>query len=232
MNKILFAFTLIFLVNTACFAAMQTDEFAEKYLSKVENPAVYENLPISDDLINSDFRSKYSNDKYQKENVISDEFAEKYLSEYKNVVYLPKHYDFTNFNKIAVKIRPKKYFTTRKNVNEGERLDFIVLQDVIKNGRILIPKNSVLTGRIEMISPNKPKGIPADLIVGNFRFGKFSFVGNIEKSGAKRYYWVMPSAFVLNSVFFVLGYPLWAVRGGHAKLTTRQKYEIYLIDNL
>ena len=231
MNKILLLIILIFLSDLVCFATSLTDEFAEKYLTKNESLIVNEKLPISDDLINDEFCSKFSKDKYQQKNIISAEFAEKYLYRYKDVVYLPNHYDFTNFKKIAVKIRPEKYFTTRKNVNEGEKLDFIVLQDVIKNGQIIIPKNSVLTGRIEMISQNKPKGIPADLIVGNFSFDKLSLVGNIEKSGAKRYYWVMPTAFVLNSVFFVLGYPLWAVRGGHAKLTTHQKYEIYLIDN-
>ena len=235
MNKFILLFIFLFLsINQVCFANFITDDFAENFLSqaKKENENKVFVKPISDSLIDEKFQLKYSKDIYQIKNVITDDFSEKYLSEYKNVVYLPKKYDFLSLNKIIVKIKPKKYYSTRMKIDEGKRLEFVVIDDVYVNNKLLIPKNSIITGRIEMISLNKPKGVPSDLIIGNFLFKDISLDGNIQKTGAKRYYWVMPAAFALNSVFFVLGYPLWAVRGGHAKLTTHQKFEIYILDRI
>lgn len=246
MNKFftkffLLLFIIIFLSETVCFAQFSQnknviiDDFAEIYLKDKYSDVYFVKTDITDELTDVVFCLRYGSEKYQKKFLkqeIKDDFAERYLKKHKKEIYVRKKYDFSNMNNVVVKISPVKYFSTKMNVNEGTNIYFRVVEDVKKNNQVIIPKNAIITGRVELISQNNAKGIPADLIVGNFKYKATPLSGNIEKTGSKRYYWVMPAAFVLNTLFFATGYPLWAVRGGHAKLKPKQVYEIYLLNDL
>lgn len=205
-----------------------TDTFSEKILSSNIVFVSIQKPEITDKLITDSFIKKHKNETYTKEYKLTDSFAENRLCHHKSIVYPRKKYNFLNINKLAVKIKPKNYFSTKMQQQEGDILDFIVIEDVKKEGNVIIPQNSTIKGRIETISPNMAKGVPADLTIGNFNYKNIEFSGTIKQTGARRYYWIAPIAFVLNTVFFGTGYPMWIIRGGHAKIKPNQIFEIFI----
>lgn len=210
------------------------DFLAENYLDK--NIKIPENIftPIQDSLLNYDFIEKYSALHFEKpvNTPIYDDFAIENLASFKDVVYKKKVYDFENLNHIIIKIKAKEYISTKYLKEEGQSVDFVAVEDVIHNGKIIIPQNSLIKARIETISPNMSRGIPADLVIGHFHYKNIDLDGEISRTGANRVYWVVPVAFIANSLFLGTGYILWAIRGGHAKVKTNQIFEITLPQEL
>ncbi|MGN0014523.1 MAG: hypothetical protein ACI37T_03800 [Candidatus Gastranaerophilaceae bacterium] len=187
---------------------------------------------IQDILIDQSFIQEHSMLPDTEYTPVYDSFAEVNLAKFSKVSYTKKIYDFENINNIKIKIKSKKLISTKNIEEEGQIVDFIVAEDVIFNEKIIIPKNSIIQARVETISPNMSKGIPADLVIGSFKYKNYNLDGEISKTGANRLYWVLPTAFVMNTLFFGCGYVLWAIRGGHAKFRPNQIFEINLPEDI
>jgi len=127
----------------------------------------------------------------------------------------------STFDKI--KISPIKNYTTRK-AQLNDKIEFILMED-IKINNISHKKGEKISANIENLSQNGAYGVPADLVVGNFKIGNQILDGTLTRQGANRAIWVYPSAYVL-SVFFGLGLFVLPIRGGHAKLKPNKIYEI------
>ena len=56
---------------------------------------------------------------------------------------------------------------------------------------------------------------------------KINFYGRVKKRGANRSWWLYPLYQAGNIAFWAAGYPLVLVRGGHAKLSTKEIYTVY-----
>lgn len=132
-----------------------------------------------------------------------------------------KAYKFEDLNKIPLKLNIISDVTTKKNLTEGQKLLFLTTEDVVLSHKKVLPAGSRVFGRVETISKNEMMGIPANLIVGNFKIEYMPTIelqGSINKQGANRSIWVKPLAPIL-----------FAVRGGHAKIKVQDTYEIYYI---
>ena len=130
----------------------------------------------------------------------------------------------TDFTQGKIKVYPKKYYTTRTKLYEGDYIDFVLAQDV-KLNNVLYKKGTNVKARVETLSQNGAYGVPADLIVGNFTLGDNVLGGQISKKGANRSLWVYPTSYILMPMFF-MGLFILPIRGGHAKLYPSKIYEI------
>lgn len=128
--------------------------------------------------------------------------------------------------KTPVIVRISNDFTTKLKKAEGEEIQFVTVNDVKINNK-LYPKGSIVDARIETVSMNKAFGVPADLTVGNFKLGNTRLAGEINKTGANRAYWVWPIGGICL-LGLGLGVFILAVRGGHAKIKTSEKYTFYI----
>ncbi len=206
------------------------DELVDKYLKNLEIVKI-ETVKIEDD-----FLIKQLSDHVILNGITAtDDFdAQPFKA---NIKYQDKQlsYDFESIKQIPVKISILKGITTRTNLREGEELSFQCLSDVHLGDNLDIKKGSIVKARLETVSKNSANGVPADIIIGNFKTTaqndkEILLDGNIRKIGANRALWVYPSAQVL-STFFLVGYLLFAIRGGHAKIKPKDVYEIYYMPN-
>lgn len=136
-----------------------------------------------------------------------------------------KEHNILSENESDIVLRIKEKVSTKQRLEEGEKLDFVLTNDVkIKNK--LYKKGTTVTARVETVSMNKSYGVPADLIVGNFKINEVNIPGEIKKTGANRSLWVYPCGYV-GIIFFGAGLLLFPIRGGHAKINPRESFTLY-----
>ena len=232
MKKYLSIFLAFMLINCNFSMALVCDDFANQTLDKNLKIKEYKPELFKDELINRSFVLKHKNEKYFSPIALTkDDFADLTLSQYKNqkfITYVPV--DFTKLEKITLKISPTNYITTRnKNLKEGEKIEFILAQDLNLNNKFY-KKGTKLNARIENISLNRAYGFPAQLEVGEFSINNTKLDGFLVQKGANRALWVLPSAYIGN-LFFGAGLLIYPIRGGHAKLKQQKTYTLN-INNL
>lgn len=166
---------------------------------------------------------------------IRDDFADKTLKKAKisnNKTNL--NYDFESIKRVPIKISSLENITTKNGIKEGQELQFKVLKDVKLENERIIKKDSIVKARLETISPNQAFGVPADMVVDKFIIKQQNQAdlildGNVHKIGANRSLWVYPVGYVGGILFFGAGFLLFTVRGGHAKIKTKDVYEVYYL---
>ncbi len=223
---------LIFSSHSAIFAAEAiVDDFANKTLMDVKLAKYTPNV-IVDDFAQSRLKNIKSVNLVEKEPIV-DEFALETLQSYKNVPIPKGVITEIATNEISVFVSSSRSLTTQNDIYEGQKVDFIIAKDVVQNGKIVIPKGTQVTGRVELITMNGAFGTPADLTVGNFTLqNDKNLEGEIKITGANRSLWVYPVGYS-TTVFFGLGALIFAVRGGHAKIKPDKEFElIYYPKNL
>ena len=228
MKKCLALFlTMIFFASNVSFAIV-TDNFVEETLSKNLKTVEYKKQIIKDELITEKFINEHKNETYKLSVYIVDDLANKNLSQYKNVKlvsYVPVN--FQNLQKVSLKIKPKKYITTRNRaLKEGTSLTFVLAEDFSYNNT-LYKKGTELNARVENISQNQAFGTPANLEVGNFKIGNDFLDGTLQRKGANRAVWVVPVGYV-GCCFLGAGLLILPIRGGHAKLNKGKTYTLII----
>lgn len=222
---------------------MMSDSFVEETLDKSKPLPKAKIIHITDDLAEKSLQG--SKPKVIQTRPIIDEFAES--NHAKNSVligptdlheFVPKHtsQDYANYKKAVVadkleleqiEIRICNYLTTRnRKVDEGDYIEFETLKPItIKN--VIYPKGTIVRGRIETISQNKTKGVPADIVIGNFTIDNNPLIGEIEKTGANRAIWLYPTS-CIGCGLFGLGVFLLFIRGGHAKISQKKHFILHV----
>ncbi len=127
--------------------------------------------------------------------------------------------NFEELNRIPLKIKSIEDISTQKEIEEGQKLIFLTTEDtVLKHNKVLSAGSRVI-GKVETVSKNGIKGVPADLIIGDFKIEYMSNIkleGQIKKEGANRTLWVYP---VLPILF--------PIKGGHAKINANEEFTLY-----
>ncbi len=217
-----------------------SDDFVEKTLSKKQKIAPAQQPIIKDTFVEQTIGTNLKL-KPVKKVIITDSFAQNNknknqytkpkvdFSEQKIVntqkITQPKIAIVNSENSTPIKIRIKKYISTKHKIDEGDFIEFETLSDVkIKNK--IYKAGTTVKARIETISYNKTWGVPSDLIVGNFLLDEEKLTGEISKTGANRSLWLYPTVYV-TTFFFGLGVFLIPIRGGHAKITPQQTFTVY-----
>ncbi len=242
MKKVFAFFILLnYLLSGVSFAV--EDELL-RYLDK--NLKVKENkyIPVKDSFV-EDTLNENLKIKKQAKNLIVDDFAEKTLAKDLKINKKPqeiisdslvlnidknatvKKSDFVSKisgENLYIKVTPRYYYTTRKGLKEGQRIDF-VLADDFKFKNIVYKKGTPIKARVENINQNGIYGLPSEVVVGNFMLAEnVKLEGELSKRGANRSVWVYPTVYTLCA-FFGLGVLFIPIRGGHAKLKPNKIYQ-------
>lgn len=203
--------------------------------NKTLKTTVKKDSPIVDALVEKKLIDKQYKNSPNGKTEIKDVFAERALQN-KTVAGMPKspgaEYDIDPTRRIPVKLKVEQEFTTKKNLEEGQKIEFKVAEDVKVGNNIFIPKNSKIIGRVETISLNEAMGVPADMVIESFIVkmpnNEEFYLENasLKRIGANRSIWVYP-LFYSGLMFFGAGVVFAPIRGGHAKLKIKDVYEVY-----
>ena len=241
MKRIIGAFlSLNILFVNSTFASAIEDDFANSTLDKSLKIQKVKASLIEDDFVNSTLDKNLKITK-EKQIEIKDFLAENTLDKNLKIKKENKKLFADNlvlnlnggksdvkevaFQLDKIKLYPKQFYTTKTGLYEGDKIEFILAQDV-KIDKKVFKKGDIVKARVEMVSKNGAYGVPADLVVGNFVLSDNSILnGQLVKQGANRALWVYPTGYILSS-FFLIGLPIFAIRGGHVKLKPNKVYEI------
>lgn len=132
-------------------------------------------------------------------------------------------YDY-HAKEIRIPIKIKERITTKNCPEEGKIIYFETVSDITVN-RKTYPAGTEVKARIETVSLNKKFGVPSDLIIGMFSIDNNPLNGEIKRFGANRSLWVYPCV-CIGSAFFGAGALLAFIRGGHAKINSKEIFYI------
>lgn len=202
----------------------------DQFIQKNSFPEKIEPQKIKDFLITEDFILKNSKPLSIKHFGQRDYFAEQSLKNIKLIVYKRKEYNFQNVNHLYVKIHSANVISTKNPINAGDEVLFIVSEDVIKNGKLLVRKGQKVSARVETISESGTYGVAADIILGNFKIDKICLEGEVRKEGFTHTYWVIPVSQAAGFFIPFSNHLFRFVHGGHAKIKPDETFEIQLPD--
>ncbi|MBQ8475516.1 hypothetical protein IJ531_00480 [bacterium] len=171
-------------------------------------------------LLQDDFAQSNKNKNIAKKEIIIDEI----LPQEPQHKFIRKQIDFENKGR-ELKVKIAKPYSSKMQLDEGDEIIFITL-DEIKIKDKTYPINSTINARIETISKNKSWGIPSDIVIGDFKLDNHKLSGEIQKQGANRALWLYPTIYA-TSCFFGIGLLLIPIRGGHAKINTKETFILY-----
>lgn len=197
-----------------------TDEFAEQSLQNVK-PTVIRKQIITDEFAENNHAKNGTLVKQVDLHEFLPKHSSKDYTNYKKSIIT----DISNLNKIEIRIC-QKFTTKNRKIDEGDYIKFETVTPItIKNKTY--PKGTIVQARVENISQNQSKGVPADIVLGNFTIDNNKLVGEISKTGANRSLWVYPCSYI-GSGFFGLGAFLLFIRGGHAKILPTERFILHL----
>lgn len=206
------------------------DNFVESTLQEYRNKSILiEDSQINDNLINKNFIEKAQKTKINIVNTpIKDKLTQNLDLKSTSNVSTNLNYNYQSINNAVLKIKIDKTITTKEKPQEGSYVNFHTVSDLkLANGKI-IPKNTSVIARIETVSQNDIMGVPANLVIDNFKINQFenlSILNNINKTGANRSLWVYPVVYV-GLFFFGAGVLFTPIRGGHAKIKDHEYFEL------
>ena len=165
---------------------------------------------------------------------LQDEIVESVL---KNKIvespYKQYHYNYEDTKRIPVYLSVFADINSEKDIVEGQKVVFIVKNDVYQNGIIIIKKNDIVQAKVETIIKSGMNGIPASIIFGDFQFENLDsakFSDTYEKYGQDRSLWVFPIKWALTPLP-PTGSLTNFIKGGHAKLKEKEEITIYYHPN-
>ena len=144
-----------------------------------------------------------------------------------------EEYNYQDTTRIPVKLSILNEIKSEKDIQEGQILEFKVVENVIYHREKLVSKGSLATARVETIIDNGMNGIPASIILGDFK------VGNLKSSRLSTDY----EKYGMD--FSLLVFPLkWAltplpptgsltnfIKGGHVRIKERDTITIFYHPN-
>lgn len=142
------------------------------------------------------------------------------------------------------KVKTKSSYLKVKNENKtekykipspsiGDQIAFKVIEDVQKDEKIIIPKNTIVYAKVGTISPRAMGGAPAEMTLENFEMmdknGKLvPLSGEISSSGYSLSFWIGLAELATTPFLFGLAVPLLRLLpGGQAVVSPRKNYVVY-----
>ena len=142
-------------------------------------------------------------------------------------------YNYSDTTAIPIKLSIIELLTTKNPVNEGQYVNFRVLEDVNYNGATVVKAGDIVPGRVETIITSGMNGFPAEIIIDDFQIPDIKasqLICNYNKHGQNRCLWVYPLKWSLTLIPFV-GSLTNFIKGGHAKIKPTDVITIYYYPN-
>lgn len=115
----------------------------------------------------------------------------------------------------------------------GDKVEFKVVKDVLKDGKIIIPKDTTVYAKVAEVAPRAMGGAPAEMTLENFEMvdkngNLVSLDGEIASSGYSLSFWIGLAELATTPFLFGLAVPLLRVLpGGEAVVSPRKTYVVY-----
>ena len=132
-------------------------------------------------------------------------------------------YNYQSTRSIPIKLAITQNFSTKEPLNEGEKLEFYIVEDVYNNNSKILTKGTIINATLETIISSGMNGFPAEIIIDNFEIPGIKSSQLIEtyvKKGKNKCFWVYPLKWALTPIPFV-GSLTNLIRGGHAVIKTK-----------
>ena len=238
MKKIVIFIICLNILSLPVFSTeLIRDDFAEKTLSKnlkIPNACDKE---IKDEFVSKTLDPKQHQIIYVRNKNIQDSFTQRTLLNYKPPETRKRNvnFDFESDVRLPLRIKICEHLTTKRKIKEGQDIYFEVAEDTQIKSNFILKKGTKIKARVETISMNDIWGVPADVIIENFKLKEnpnaLKIEGHIHKVGANRSIWVYPLVYA-GAIFFYAGLAAIPIRGGHAKIKPHEVYEIYYNPNI
>ena len=165
--------------------------------------------------------------------LVKDELAESLKTRHLEKPPVNTKYNYNDTKRIAIQLSVIADIESEKDLKEGQTIVFRVLNDVWHKGKCLAKKGELVYATVETVITSGMNGIPASIIFGDFRFDNINsnqLIDTYEKIGQDRSLWVYPLKWALT-ILPPSGSLTNFIKGGHAKLKTKEVIEIYVYPN-
>lgn len=166
--------------------------------------------------------------------IIKDELVEETLKGkvFENP-YKPYKYNYEDVYAIPIRLAVISNINSEREIQEGQDIVFVVQNNVYHHGHKIAKKGDRVYAKVGAILKSGMNGIPASIIFNDFKFeglesGKIT--DSYEKFGQDRSLWVYPLKWLLTPLP-PTGTLTNLIKGGHAKLKTRDVFEVYYHPN-
>ena len=143
-------------------------------------------------------------------------------------------YNYLNIKKIPITLYIKEKITTRdKTLFEGKKLYFISDSTVYDKGKRILKKNDTVEGELKLITASGMNGIPYSLVLSGFKIDGINenkLKDEFYKQGQDRGYIVFPLKWALTFLP-PTGSLTNFIKGGHCRITPKDKIVIYYYPN-
>lgn len=143
--------------------------------------------------------------------------------------YKPYKYNYESTKSIPIRLAIISDINSEKEVTEGQNVVFTVQNNVYYKGRKILSKGDLAHAKVHTIIKSGMNGIPASIVFGDFKFENLEnakITNSYEKFGQDRSLWVFPLKWALTPLP-PSGTLTNFIKGGHAKLKTKEVFEIY-----
>lgn len=165
--------------------------------------------------------------------LIKDDLAETLKTRHLEKPPVNNKYDYKDTKCIPIQLSVIADIESEKELKDGQTIVFRVLNDVWYKGRCVVKKGELVYATVETVISSGMNGIPASIIFGNFKFNNIEnrqLIDTYEKIGQDRSLWVYPLKWALT-ILPPTGSLTNFIKGGHAKLKTKEVVEIYYFPN-
>ena len=165
--------------------------------------------------------------------LIKDELAEALKTRHLEKPPVNNKYDYKDTKRIPIRLSVIADIESEKELKEGQTIVFRVLEDVWYKGKCFAKKGELVYATVETVISSGMNGIPASIIFSDFKFNNIDsnqLIDTYEKFGQDRSLWVYPLKWALT-ILPPTGTLTNFIKGGHAKLKTREVVEIYYFPN-
>ena len=163
--------------------------------------------------------------------IIKDDFVEESLAG-KNLEkpITNINYNYESTEKIPIKINITEPISTKNtDLYDGKEVKFKVKENVFLNNQLFIKQGTIATARVETIIERGMNGLPATIIIDNFKIDDIpqeKLKSTIIHKGHNCAYYVFPIKWVLTPTV-VGGYLANLLLGGHANISIKKTFTIY-----
>ncbi len=138
-------------------------------------------------------------------------------------------YDYSSTVRVPVYLSITKQISTKDGLQEGQKLEFRVIKDVVYKDKMILKSGDIVTGTLETIITSGMNGFPAEVIIDGFDIPSVKqsqLMSSYNKRGQNRCFWVYPLKWSLTLIPFV-GSLTNFIMGGEAKVKTSDVITIY-----
>ncbi len=143
------------------------------------------------------------------------------------------NYNYENLEAVAIKLKIQNKITSKKDIQDGDIITFIVKDDVFYDNKIIVNRGTVINAKIKAVLKRGLGGIPGQIVIDDFE------IPNIDSRKLKSHYikrgrnttlLILPLKWALTPIPFVGSFTN-LILGGHAKISPDDNITIFYYPN-